>query len=154
MNEELLMNSLFAYTEESMWLKGTNTFCITKDRKALLSQGNEIWDKEKELDFDEYNEVKRIVDDYKELLKDLPEELDDGEYIIMDGSSYEIYVDGQKFVTDLAAIHYEADENQMITEEDKEIDKHRKAQKMLHEMMTRIEHEVGIKFDYNKKVDD
>lgn len=154
MDEQFLLDSLFAYKEESMWLKGVNTFAVTKDKKVLYSQGNEIYDKEKELSDDEYNEVLKIVNDYKDMLLDLPEELDDGEYIIMDGSSYEIYVDGQKFVTDLAAIHYEADENQMITEEDKEIDKHRKAQKMLHEMMTRIEHEVGIKFDYNKKVDD
>lgn len=147
MDEQFLLDCLFAYKEESMWLKGVNTLAITKDKKVLYSQGNEIYNKEKELDYDEYNEVVRIINDYEEQLKDLPEELDDGEYIIMDGSSYEVYAYGRKYITDLAAIHYEQEESKMITEEDKEIDRHRKAQKLIHEMMTRVEHEVGIKFE-------
>ena len=49
MDEQFLLNSLFAYKEESMWLKGVNTLAITKDKRVCYSQGNEIWDKEKEL---------------------------------------------------------------------------------------------------------
>lgn len=153
MDEQFLLNSLFAYKEESMWLKGVNTLAITKDKRVCYSQGNEIWDKEKELTDEEYEEVLSIVSEYKEQLKDLPEELDDGEYIIMDGSSYEIYAYGRKYITDLAAINYEHEESKTITDEDKEIDKHRKAQKLLNEMLTRIEHEIGFKFERENKED-
>lgn len=154
MDEQKLLNSLFAYKSESMWQKGDNILAVNKDMTCTCVRGNEIWDKERALTSEEYKMIENEINKYKNDLIDLPENLDDGEYVIMDGSSYEIYMYGRKYVTDLAAINYEEDVFELESEADKAIYRQRKAQRILNDIMTNVEHIVGFKWQDEDDIPD